>query len=496
MQFIFHAFSSLKKANTEIVSLIKKHYSVDGEYFRFIENNLRKFFKPLRSNLNVMIEYPYVDKVYRDSYYNYFATKYKDYRRDCVRISFFSSNVQERDIYDEANPIFLGENFMGYCVLRPTFPDVIGRNLIRKSALKNQNFVTCIHEENVMVNGIKLPIKGFPHSSQDGESITCAETTIWAIMEYFGHKYAEYKPVLPSTILNKLNDYSDKRMLPSNGLTTDQISFALKDFGFGTMCYTEKDDKENFFPNLSVYVESGFPVITSLESDDEEYGHAILMIGRQNFSAQDLINAHALADKDDNIISFTSVIKKYVVQDDNLPPYSLIPLDKPGTHYEPGDGFESFKIKAFVVPLYKKMYMEVQKARKFFEEIFKDPKYGSKTKQKHIFRMYMASSRSYKEHIAQQNGLDKTLKTFLLTVSMPRFIWCGEYINAEDAPKKNVSSLIVLDATEGGENWEDSFIFAAHKNISLFYVAVDHTYRLIPLKKTFAGFLMYEHNLN
>lgn len=54
------------------------------------------------------------------------------------------------------------------------------------------------------VLGVKLFIEGFPHSSQDSETITCAETTIWAAMEYFGTRYSDYKPVLPSTIIKTM----------------------------------------------------------------------------------------------------------------------------------------------------------------------------------------------------------------------------------------------------------------------------------------------------
>ena len=191
--------------------------------------------------------------------------------------------------------------------------------MLSKKALLFDNFETCIHKENCVVNGIKLHIEGFPHSSQDQESITCAETTIWSLMEYFGHKYAEYRPVLPSLIINKLDQYSDKRMLPSSGLTPEQVSYALKDFGFGSVIYTKKDDRD-FFQNLAVYLESGFPTIVVLEN--ETFAHAILMIGREKF--ENNLLTKALESCDEKIIDFSSLIKNYVVQDDNLPPYSII----------------------------------------------------------------------------------------------------------------------------------------------------------------------------
>lgn len=492
MNFIFHALTPINKAKGELLDVLHEKYTVADDVYKKIESLLSEFFSPLKKNLFVLIEHPYVDKVYRDSYYTYFSTKYKDYHRDCIRVSFFSSGIKGAAFFETTDNKLLQDNFRGYLILRPTFPDIIGRNLIDKRAFSNNNFITCKHHESVIVWGKRLQIEGFPHSSQDEESITCAETTIWALMEYFGHKYAEYKPVLPSVIIKKLNEHSDKRMLPSNGLTNDQISYALKDFGFGTMTYTKEDDKKDFLPNLSVYIESGFPIITILQNNKAEYNHAILMIGREKINSIALVNA--LKSRKNKIIPFSSLIKNYIVQDDNLHPYANIPLQKPGINYSGAEA--NYKITTFIVPLYKKMYMEVQRARKFFEAIFRDSRYGIRTSQKHIFRMYMASSRSFKEHLGNQNSLDNSLKFHLLAVSMPRFIWCAEYINPKDAAKGEVSSLIVLDATEGGEIWQDSFIFAAHKKFSLFNEAEDHTYKLKSLYVSFNGFKMYEHNLN
>lgn len=491
MAFIAHNFIEISKTVEETIKFIKEHYQVNS-YESDAKVKLAEFLSGLRKDLKVFIEHPYVDKVFRDSYYFYFSTKHKLYPRDCIRLSFFQSDVEFDHLYDaEENQNYLQDRFVGYCVIRPTFPDIIGRNLISKKALIRNEFITCIHDENVLVNGIKLAVSGYPHSSQDQESISCAETTIWALMEYFGHKYAEYRPVLPSNIINKLNERSDKRMLPSNGLTIDQISYALKDFGFGTLIYTRDDDKSDFFPSLSVYIESGIPVIVAIENTT--FAHAILMIGREQIKKESLIRGFRANRR---LIPFSSIVKKYVIQDDNLPPYSLIPLNKPSVNYDLESGFQSCRITSFVVPLYRKMYMEAKKANNFMISIFTDIKYGSNTKQKHIFRMYLASSRSFKSHIAKQTKMNSDLRQYLLAISMPKFIYCGEFISARDVKVNQVSSLIVLDATEACENWEDSFIFASHKKRSLFPELFKNVYKIFPIEIPFSGFTMYSRNLN
>ena len=51
---------------------------------------------------------------------------------------------------------------------------------------------------------------------------------------------SDYKPTKPSSIINVLNKFSKQRLLPSNGLTVDQISFVLKEFGLGQV-YAEDE---------------------------------------------------------------------------------------------------------------------------------------------------------------------------------------------------------------------------------------------------------------
>lgn len=66
--------------------------------------------------------------------------------------------------------------------------------------------------------GLKVCVDGFPHSSHDSEMMACAETALWSISEYYGHKYPGYKPVSPSEILEAMRPFSHQRQLPSKGL--------------------------------------------------------------------------------------------------------------------------------------------------------------------------------------------------------------------------------------------------------------------------------------
>ncbi len=77
-----------------------------------------------------MAESPYIDKVYRDSYYNYYSSKLSQYKRDTIRISIFDEEVIHEDFRDELSIRRIAEHYLGFIVIRPTEPALIGRNTL------------------------------------------------------------------------------------------------------------------------------------------------------------------------------------------------------------------------------------------------------------------------------------------------------------------------------------------------------------------------------
>ena len=220
----------------DLISTIKKavpivfKFSIEEQ--EMVEYSLYDHFNELKDDLWFYLEYPYVDKVFRNSYYSYFSSKHKDYDRNCIRISIFNSEIGEKDFRELKKINELQEKYLGYIILRPTSSCLIGRSMVSPKSLKNDNILSCLVNDTNLINGVILKTAAFPHSSQDQETITCAETTIWSIMEYFGNKYSNYIPVLPFNIMNVLDKLSTERLMPSSGLTATQISYALKEFGF------------------------------------------------------------------------------------------------------------------------------------------------------------------------------------------------------------------------------------------------------------------------
>lgn len=74
----------------------------------------------LRDDLVISVEYEYVDAMYRDEYYRFYATKYHEYHRNCAKMSFFEPGVlipgRQTD-YSKSDEIV--KSFLGFVVLRP-----------------------------------------------------------------------------------------------------------------------------------------------------------------------------------------------------------------------------------------------------------------------------------------------------------------------------------------------------------------------------------------
>lgn len=78
--------------------LLTSLYSLIESQFLFkknlIEQEIETFINQLSDNLYAFIEYPYIDKLYRNSYYNYFATKHRNYQKDCIRVALFNHEIK------------------------------------------------------------------------------------------------------------------------------------------------------------------------------------------------------------------------------------------------------------------------------------------------------------------------------------------------------------------------------------------------------------------
>jgi hypothetical protein len=426
-----------------------------------IGKSLHKYFDDFRDDIYCYLEYPYVDRVYRDSYYNYFSSKHLHYDRNCIRLSLFAVPFTMDDFRETSGISKLKESFLGYFVIRPTMEKIIGRSMVSPRALKEINFITCLVSEKCSINGVCLTVHAFPHSSQDKETITCAETTIWSVMEYFGNKYSVYSPVLPSEIIKALDKLSTERLIPSKGLNSSQISFALKEFGFGTKVYAKSAvDEKEFSSIFSYYIESGIPVIGTFSDVDKKIAHAVVYCGHEDVPGM-LTESYELPRKNKEPLKVYDTAKrskKYVSIDDNYRPYKITNFNEPASYYK-GSDWKTCTMKSIIVPLYPRIYLEAFQAKKLVDLILVDDSIGFVGNEL-VLRLFLTSSRSYKNRINENSDFDDTLKKLLVGISMPKFIWIAELSTVDLYAEGKSNGYLILDAT--GAPRVESIVFIVY----------------------------------
>ena len=450
--------------------LLVNTFGIDVEYAdNILSKKFDDFVDHLKEDIVAYIEPVYVDKVYRDSYYTYYASKPVNISKNCIRISFFEDNkdaIKEGEI-DYGQYDYLKRCYRGFVVLRPTIVNVVGRNAISPEIVKKNGFKVCKTAIESTVGGCKFEVEAFPAASQDSETMTCAETAVWSMMEYFGNRYPEYTPLLPSNILNILKQTTPKRQLPSDGLTEDNLSYIAKSCGFGSQLY-HRDCFPDFNNILSCYIESGIPVMVALSNqqyrndcdkvgikpvDMEDYcGHAVMCIGHEDVSEKQIEDAlyQNVAGKV-SIMDYDDIEKRFVFIDDNFPPYTMDSLSKPTERYSKwfgkGLGWEHCQIDHFVAPLYRKVYLEPNVAKGYLKALLASGFMSHLHGKKITMRVFLCSTRSYRDYV-NRSSMSVKMKRMLAMLTLPRFVWVAELSNKEYLKKGIATGIILLDATE------------------------------------------------
>lgn len=447
----------------ELEEFLTKRFGTSTFETNHIQDKIGDFVKPMKKNLWTFVEYPYTDKVFRDSYYNYFSSKSNDYHRHCIRIAFFSEKITYDDFRNIGAFEFLQNSYLGFLVIRP-LNNPIGRNLISPKAFKENHIAVCTARFFTSIDGKLLHIDGFPHISQDSETHSCAESTIWSTMEYFSHKYSEYRPVLPSNIIKTLQNISYERQIPSSGLSSDYISYALKEYGFGSKIYSDEEYSEHGLNQIiSIYIESGIPIIIGIKST--KIGHAVICIGRDitTYTQIDAIKPTIDDDIDVQLFDVHNIDRQFIFIDDNYPTYQKANLCSPSEHYGRPE-WKECKIFCAIVPLHPKIYLEAFNAKNAIYSIIKNYRERLEMNDNILLRYFLASSRSFKDKVLSNSTFTDEIINIVTNIALPKFIWVCELSTKELYKNKLCEGLMIIDATEPNTLNIKPLIFFGYRN--------------------------------
>lgn len=442
----------------------------------------------------IVAEEDYVDKQYRDSYYTFFSQKYNEYVRNGVRLAFFEGFITSEQF---SNYKFdLQDILIGTLVLRPLKVGNIGQTLLDPKKLNVEGYYrTCSFK--VMIFGRKLRINAFPYSSQDSETMTCAETALFNLIDYYGSSYSEYRVLMPSEILQDIEQEAYERVLPSQGLSPDNMAKVLEDSNFYPQIYSYEDLNKNFDLILYTYVESGIPLILSLPT------HFVLCVGhgkmRQSLreTENNAVTYPIGLDKTKfYLLSTAGLCREYIVMDDNKAPYYKTEIDDIIREYTAAEEQELTleEIKkngvSLIVPLYRRIFMDAARAESIFKSLFWENKlfledirkaygdmsWGTEKRNPFVWRMYLTSARSYKD-FKTKTTINKTMKYFYMDCALPRFIWVLEIGTISDYLQSKARVEILLDATSSPHSDTRGILSIAYKKHFIFvpYELYDNT---------------------
>lgn len=401
----------------------------------YISEPLINLFKTRLSSSvkSIAIEYPYVDKDYRSTYYNFYSKRNLAYSRFCFRLHLFESPFDSKN-----TPKDVPEGYLGSMVLRPTGVTPLGRTLLSPRAFLDFKGYLCEGRFENNLLGMPISVDCFPHITQDTDVTVCAHVVCWMIARYYSEKYAMYPERLLFDIALSTKDFSAGRIIPSRGLSLGQISEILTNIGFYPEVFVRElyDDDSLFYDILYCYVESGIPVLAALKRKQ----HAIAVLGHGP-----LINSDPILEAErGGLVTGRAMIDRFIINDDNSLPYESLYFE--GNEKGNNGPHVLDDVDGFVVPLYEKMYLNAENVLKLYGNIFQLLTIPI-DKRKFIVRVFMTSSRSYKKKIRLSKKIDATLLQAQLELPLPKFIWIIEIASPENYGRNRADYRWIVDAT-------------------------------------------------
>ena len=293
-------------------------------------------------------------------------------------------------------------------------------------------------KEAVSIQGTDIELEGFPFISQDADVTVCAQAALWMLLRYYSNRYPYYPEIYPVQIGNLTTDYSLGRIYPTSGLYVWQMAEALRRLRFSPLIYNRKNFPDDFDHLLYTYIESGIPVLISLEK------HVVVGFGHKSDYSAGPSGAGGW-------IFSSSFNRSFVINDDNAVPYQLLHDKKSGAEGE--SKFEFGDIRSFVAPLAERIFLPAESFQTVVTAILNRHETGYKalsptlSASPLLLRLFLTSGKSYKRTLAERGMGSKTVETMYRNLPMPHFIWVCEISHASLFQNFQTLGEILWDAT-------------------------------------------------
>ena len=385
----------------------------------------------------VLVEYNYVDKDYRSTYYNFYAKKGQHYRSDCVRLHFFDGTVDFDEVTLRLKSFVdnrLTDHYFGYMVLRPTGIGTIGRTVLSPDVRRGASrfIITACHKVHLL--GYQLEVQGFPSMDQHVDISVCAHAACWSILRHYSERFSTYSEFLTHDITMMAHEFNPGGLVPSKGLQVSHAERVFQEANIFPVHIARKNSLTSdlsFYRQLTSYVESGFPLFAAMHV----HGHAIAVIGYERRSPVSEGNLGMRYAWDE--------VQSFSVVDDNHLPYLSVSAKKDT------NGYSVVDIDAFIVGLPEKVFYPADAVDRLSPVLFKlDKIVNLPPKDKTIIRYFLTTGSAFRRFVrVNESEFDPELLKMIMTLPFAQFVWIVEFSTEEQWAIGQVAARAVIDAT-------------------------------------------------
>lgn len=445
----------------------------------------------------IVYEPHYVCKDHRNLYSKFYSKKHGQISKYTSRFHFFDVPDVEIDKLI-VNPEPYRGSYIGYSVIRPVAERCIGRTVVDPLKLAKFKRIRpyCLRTDfKTHIAGQHFVVCGYPFMSQDVDVTVCAHTALWSVCRYLSERYSIYGEAYPFDLI-ELTEPNLGRTFPYRGMTYSDYSSILSKFGAhpwimrirrpdannpGDLVF---DDEE--YLDLCNYIESGFPVLASF------LGHVITIIGHT-------IDYGKAPNADlDGFIENSSFYDRFIVMDDNFPPYQLLgdynDTNNYGSLYANTNiggpqGISMNSMITAVCPLPEKVFLTASIVREKARKYFLAYKNRISTSEPIVLRLFLTTNSSFQlRKIQTLDYSNPDIINYSVTqMKLPHFIWVIEAGPLSLYRQGKCTSEIVMDPTANPN--ENANIYMRVRN-TLIYEGISHIAKDNPEE-----FSQYTHNL-
>lgn len=402
----------------------------------------------------MLVEHRYVDRDYLEDFAAYYVSCFRPYERFCQRLHFFDELFTQAEVEEllEIGNVDVAARFrasyLGFIVLRPLPVAVVGRTCLRTYPEEGKRHYPITREYSVSLFGLALGVRTLAFQEQDRVAAACATSALWSTFHGTGMRFQHPIPS-PVQITRQATERGllSGRVLPSHGLTLEQMVDAVKSVGLEPELLPVTSQQQ-LQECVYAYLQAAIPLmlVGRLRDEGAEHARGLHAVAVTGYGMDCSSRSSAGLFK-----SMAHSMDRLYCHDDQVGPFARMVFDG-GTRLRTswslgGSCVVHFEPTHLLVPLYHKVRLP-------FEQVLKDvrgfDRFGRFLVESGLssypgdleWDIALCSVNDYKSRIQNELAGGK-YRRGTLEASMPRFFWRARALSGE-APMID----LLFDATD------------------------------------------------